>query len=191
MMELKELTEATTASKSGKTWYLTGKFASAETLNRNSRIYPKPILEREVKKYQKLIENRQALGLLEHPSDNSGLLSQSAILIESLRWQGNDLIGKCRVLSTPSGKIVQQLLQDGVSLGISSRGQGNICKENRVCEDYKLLGFDLVVGASNYGSEKLKAIKESIQKHTKKQSKEQIIEKTLLEKINNLIISNL
>lgn len=124
--------------------YITGPFLQAVTRNRNGRVYPQHIIEREVGKFQSLIESREAVGELSHPDSGEINPDRAAILITDLHMDGNLGMGKAKVLSTPCGKILESLLNDGVRMGVSSRGTGNLGKDNVVCEDFNLLTIDAV-----------------------------------------------
>lgn len=124
--------------------YITGPFLQAVTRNRNGRVYPQHIIEREVSKFQSLIESREAVGELSHPDSGEINPDRAAILITDLHMDGNLGMGKAKVLSTPCGKILESLLNDGVRMGVSSRGTGNLGKDNVVCEDFSLLTIDAV-----------------------------------------------
>ena len=124
--------------------YITGPFLQAVTRNRNGRVYPQHIIEREVGKFQSLIESREAGGELSHPDAGEINPDRAAILITDLHMDGNLGMGKAKVLSTPCGKILESLLNDGVRMGVSSRGTGNLGKDNVVCEDFSLLTIDAV-----------------------------------------------
>lgn len=127
-----------------KRMYITGPFLQAVDKNRNGRVYPRNIIEREVNKFQSLIESREALGELSHPESIEINPDRSAILITELKMDGNIAVGKAKVLSTPCGKILESLLSDGVRMGVSSRGTGNLCEDNTVAEDYKMATIDAV-----------------------------------------------
>ena len=126
---------------------LTGKLQEAEVQNGNGRIYPKKILEREMKNYAMLIKDSRALRELDHPDDSIINLKNASHMVTDAWWDGNNVMGKVKVLNTPSGKILQQLVNDGVKLGISSRGLGSV-KESMgqtiVQEDFELICFDIV-----------------------------------------------
>lgn len=124
--------------------FITGPFLQAVTRNRNGRVYPQHIIEREVGKFQSLIESREAVGELSHPDSGEINPDRAAILITDLHMDGNLGMGKAKVLSTPCGKILESLLNDGVRMGVSSRGTGNLGKDNVVCEDFNLLTIDAV-----------------------------------------------
>lgn len=127
-----------------KRMYISGPFMMAEFQNRNGRTYSKQIIEREVNKFQALIESHEALGELSHPDTIEISPERSAILITELKMDDNLAIGKAKVLSTPNGKILESLLNDGVRMGVSSRGTGNLTEGNMVAEDYSLVTIDAV-----------------------------------------------
>lgn len=110
-----------------KNLYVEGIFMMAECANRNNRIYRRPILENAVNKYtESYIKNNRAYGELGHPQGPTINLDRVCIMHESLRWDGNNVIGKAKVTSTPFGDIVRGLIEDGASLGMSSRGMGSV-----------------------------------------------------------------
>lgn len=153
---MKLITETTyniSTKKDEKSLFIEGIFSTAEERNRNGRIYSKKILEREVDKLRENIVNKSSLGELEHPTSNTITLERAAILIEDLVWEGNHVMGKAKVLSTPCGQIVKSLIEDGARIGISSRGLGTVNeKTNYVNEDFNLICWDIVSTPSNRGS---------------------------------------
>ena len=114
----------------------------AETKNRNGRIYPLGVLEKEVKRYNKeLVEKKRAFGELGHPDGPTVNLDRVSHLIEELVPEGKNIIGKAKILDTPNGKIVKELLNAGAKLGVSSRGMGTLEKRgqtNYVKDDFYL-----------------------------------------------------
>lgn len=137
----------------GKNLFIEGVFASAEKTNRNKRKYKKDILEREIGEFTSgLVKEKRGFGELNHPDKPEINLERAAILIEDLKWKGEDVWGKARVLDTPLGKIVKNISEAGGKLGISSRGLGTVNENGYVNEDYKLITFDIVANPSNYGS---------------------------------------
>ena len=128
--------------------------ASAE--NQNGRVYPKEILEREIKKYQTLIKERRALGELDHPDSSVINLKNVSHNIKEIHWEGDDVVGTVEILPTPSGNILKELLRAGILLGISSRGMGSTqpMKDNKllVGEDFELIGWDFVSNPSTHGA---------------------------------------
>jgi len=132
--------------KNGKTnLYITGPFLQAEVTNRNGRCYPFPILEREVKKYtDKYITCGRALGELGHPDGPTVNLDRVSHMITSLKSEGNNFIGKAKILDTPMGNIAKSLLDEGVKLGVSSRGVGSLVERNGV----KYVGDDFMLSTA-------------------------------------------
>lgn len=135
-----------------------GIFGRANEFNNNNRRYPKSILEREVNKLQPLIQEKRLLGECEHPDRSNVSLMNASHLITKLSWQGDVLIGEAKLLNTPNGKVAQQLIKDGVKIGVSSRGLGTLkeCKEFpgkfEVNEDFRAVTFDLVADPSTNGA---------------------------------------
>ena len=126
---------------------LSGKLQEADAKNGNGRKYPKHILEREMKNYQKLIDERRALGELDHPEDSVINLKNASHCVTEVWWKGPEVHGKIKVLNTPSGRILQELVKEGIKLGISSRGLGSVKEEkgNTIVEDdFQLICFDMV-----------------------------------------------
>jgi hypothetical protein len=128
--------------------------ASAE--NQNGRVYPKEILQREIKKYETLIKERRALGELDHPDSSVINLKNVSHNIKEIHWEGDDVVGTVEILPTPSGNILKELLRAGILLGISSRGMGSTqpIKDNKllVGEDFELIGWDFVSNPSTHGA---------------------------------------
>ena len=142
-----------TNKETGKrTHYIQGPFLESEEKNRNGRIYPRRILENEVRRYnQEYISKNRALGECGHPETPSINLDRVSHMITSLTPDGNKFIGKAKVLDTPMGNIVKGLLDGGASLGVSSRGVGSLKPQNGyqlVQEDYKLATVDVVADPS-------------------------------------------
>jgi len=135
---------------------LRGKFQKCDEQNNNGRIYPKKVLESQVKAIQEKIGDRSLVGALDHPANDAIHLSQASHLITNLWLEDNgDVMGECEILSTPNGQIVQNLIDDGVKIGISSRGVGSVSESIKgkvVNEDFKLITFDLVSDPSTRGA---------------------------------------
>jgi len=127
--------------------FLTGILQRAGTKNGNGRIYPLPVLEREMKNYKKLVDEKRALGELDHPDDSIINLKNASHMVIDTWWDGDTVMGKVKVLSTPSGDILKALVNSGCKLGISSRGLGSV-KEHKgdtiVEDDFQLICFDFV-----------------------------------------------
>ena len=126
-----------------KNLYIEGIFLQTEQPNRNRRIYSMPTMEREVKRYNEaFVQKGRALGELGHPDGPTVNLDRVSHKIVSLQREGNNFIGKAKILSTPMGKIAESLLSEGVKLGVSSRGVGTLSptKEgyNQVNNDFML-----------------------------------------------------
>ena len=130
-------------SKDGKkNYFIEGVFLQAELKNRNNRMYPLKTLSKEVAKYdENYIQKGRALGELGHPDGPSINLDRVSHKILSLKEDGNNFIGRAKLLDTPMGGIAKNLLDEGVKLGVSSRGMGSIRKEencNVVMDDFML-----------------------------------------------------
>ena len=118
-----------------KELFITGPFMQAEQQNRNGRIYKLPVLEREVRRYtEQYINTNRALGELGHPNGPSINLDRACIKITELKQDGNNFVGRAKVLSTPMGDIVRNLLESGVQLGVSTRGMGSLKEVNGIME---------------------------------------------------------
>jgi len=131
-----------------KNHFIEGVFMQSEQKNRNGRIYPKQIMEKAVNKYVKeQVKTKRAVGELNHPDGPTVNLDKVSHLIESLDWDGNDVVGKARILETPMGNIVKGLLDGGVQLGVSTRGMGSLEQRNGVMyvkDDFMLNTVDIV-----------------------------------------------
>jgi len=113
-----------------KNYYIEGVFLQAELQNKNGRKYPLNTLQREVAKYdENYIKGGRALGELGHPEGPSINLDRVSHKIESLTEDGNNFIGRAKILETPMGQIAKNLLDEGIRLGVSSRGMGSLRKE--------------------------------------------------------------
>ena len=126
---------------------LSGKLQEADVQNGNGRIYPRKILEREMKSYQKLVKEKRALGELDHPEDSVINLKNASHMVTDVWWDGPSVMGKVKILNTTSGKILRELVNDGVKLGISSRGLGSVSEAQGrtiVEDDFQLICFDFV-----------------------------------------------
>lgn len=136
-----------------------GTLQRANSKNQNGRVYPKPILEREIKKYyENCVKIRRALGELDHPNSQVVNLSNTSHNVLSMDWNGDDVIGTIEILDTPAGNILKSLFKAGITLGISSRGLGSVKRltmEEDVVEvqpDFELIAFDFVSNPSTYGA---------------------------------------
>lgn len=134
-----------------------GVLQRAEYKNQNGRIYPKEVLQREVKKYQEnFINQRRAFGELDHPDEAVVSLKNVSHNVLSVEWDGNDLRGKIQILSTPSGRILRELFRSNVNVGISSRGVGSVNEAADgalvVGTDFELIAWDFVSNPSTQGA---------------------------------------
>jgi hypothetical protein len=133
--------------------------------NRNGRVYPREILERESRNYQKLIEEKRALGEADHPESSIISVDRISHNITDIWWEGNTLLGKLEVLMSPGfvnqgiisckGDQVANLIRKGIMIGVSSRGVGSLDKKdgkNYVQEDFELICWDVVTSPSTPGS---------------------------------------
>jgi hypothetical protein len=126
---------------------LSGKLQEADIQNGNGRVYPHAVLMREMKNYQKLVQERRALGELDHPEDSVINLKNASHMVTDVWWDQKNVMGKVKVLDTPSGGILKSLVQSGVKLGISSRGMGSVqegAQGTIVEDDFQLICFDFV-----------------------------------------------
>lgn len=141
---------------------LSGVMQRCDEQNGNGRVYPRPVLEREVQRYKKLIQENRALGELDHPDDSVVNLKNASHMVTDIWWNGNDVMGKAKILNTPSGQILKALVESGVKLGISSRGLGSV-RESRgqtiVEDDFNLICFDFVSDPSTTGAFMMKESK--------------------------------
>jgi len=125
--------------------------------NQNGRIYDKPILLREVKRYmEEFVDNGNAYGELDHPESAVVSLKNASHIVKSLRWDGDDLIGVVELLNTPAGNIVKEIIKAGHTIGISSRGTGSVQQTNEghleVQDDFELVCWDFVSNPSTHGA---------------------------------------
>lgn len=117
----------------GKDYYIEGVFLQSDLKNRNGRVYPKEVMQKEVDRYTKeYINKNRAYGELGHPDSPSINLDRVSHMIKGLRMEGNNYIGRAKILDTPYGKIVKSLIDEGAQLGVSSRGLGSLVQKNGV-----------------------------------------------------------
>jgi len=158
MKLIKELNEEINAEviveeKDGKkSYFVEGVFMQAEKKNRNGRVYPKDVLFKEVDRYNKeYVDTGRAMGELGHPDGPSVNLERVSHVIKELKTSGTDIVGKAKIIDTPYGKIVKNLLDEGVKIGVSSRGMGSIKDNNgtnEVQKDFMLSAVDIVADPS-------------------------------------------
>ena len=140
---VKIITEGTGA---GKKLYIEGVFLQTEQVNRNGRLYPMQIMEKEVNRYNtSFVQKGRALGELGHPDGPTVNLDRVSHKIVSLKAEGNNFRGKAQILNTPMGKIASSLLDEGVMLGVSSRGVGSL-REDR--GGVKVVGEDFMLATA-------------------------------------------
>ena len=127
--------------------YLSGRLQTADKKNGNGRSYPYKVLKREMDNYKKIVQDNRACGELDHPDDSVINLKNVSHLVTEVWWEGKDVMGKIKVLDTPSGRILKDLINAGIKLGISSRGLGSVKEamgSTVVQEDFELICFDIV-----------------------------------------------
>ena len=142
---------------------LSGIMQMTETQNGNGRVYQHQTMVREVKNYQKLIKENRALGELDHPDDSVINLKNASHMVTAMWMEGKNVMGKIKVLETPSGKILKELVNGGVTVGVSSRGMGSVTEANGktiVEDDFQLICFDMVSEPSTPGAFMMKEAKD-------------------------------
>lgn len=143
--------------------YLTGKLQEADVQNGNGRVYPYKVLAREVQNYKKLVKENRALGELDHPDDSVINLKNASHMVTDIWMEDKSVMGKVKVLNTPSGQVLKSLVESGVKLGISSRGMGSVSESRGnvvVQEDFQLICFDFVSEPSTPNAFMMKEAKE-------------------------------
>tara|TARA_R100000027_G_C2244292_1_gene92851 strand:- start:1151 stop:1753 length:603 start_codon:yes stop_codon:yes gene_type:complete len=149
--------------EAGEPLMMKGILQKAETLNQNGRIYPRAILEREIRNYQKFIRENRALGELDHPDSSVVELKNASHTVREAYMEGDIVYGTVEILNTPSGKILQSLVESGITLGISSRGVGSTRSKGDmqiVQDDFQLICWDFVSEPSTPGAFMMKEGKE-------------------------------
>lgn len=152
-----------------------GKFQEADAVNKNKRTYPFEVLAENVKNLKESIDGGGLIGELDHPTDSIVHFANASHKITKLWWEGKVLMGEGMILNTPHGKILKALINDGVRVGISSRGVGN-GKVNEagilvIGESYKLITFDAVADPSTSQAYQEKVVsKESVDHATKEKT---------------------
>jgi len=148
--DLEYITEET---KGKKSLYIQGPFMMAEVKNRNGRIYPAEVLFKEMKRYnENYVEKNRAFGELGHPEGPNINLERVSHMITELKQDGNNVWGRAKIMDTPYGQIVQNLISNGAQLGVSSRGMGTLEEKNgtKVVKDdfYLATAADIVADPS-------------------------------------------
>ena len=132
-----------------------GILATAEVKNGNGRYYPRELWEREIDKYMESVKQNRALGELDHPESSVINLKNVSHNITEMWWDGDEVYGKIEILPTPSGNILKALIENNITVGVSSRGMGSLEDRGGVLEvqdDFELLCWDFVSTPSNPGS---------------------------------------
>ena len=132
-----------------------GILQKASEQNQNGRVYERSLLEREAGKYQEMINDRRALGELDHPESSVVNLQNVRHNVTKMWWEGDNLLGDVEVLGTPAGNILKELFKSGITLGISSRGMGTTREhqgKTMVNDDFELVAFDFVSNPSTRGA---------------------------------------
>ncbi len=168
------LTEAEKSFVRNGGMMLTGKLQEADVQNGNGRVYPSAIMEREVKKYKAIVEDNRALGELDHPDSSIINLANVSHMVTEVWMDGPQVMGKIKVLNTPSGQILRALVESGVKTGISSRGMGSVSEQmgkTIVEDDFQLICFDIVSEPSTPNAfmalSENKLMNEQVQKNNK------------------------
>jgi hypothetical protein len=140
----------------GKRYFVEGIWASANTPNRNGRVYPGAVMESALGKYNSdYVSQKRALGELNHPQGPSINLDRASHIIENLKLEGNNVTGRAKIMSTPMGEIAKSLIDEGVKLGVSTRGLGSL-EEGKdgykhVKNDFFISAIDIVSDPSGPG----------------------------------------
>ena len=142
-----------TEDKNGqKNYFIKGVFMESDTKNRNGRVYPNEIMEKEIGRYNnEYVKQNRAMGELGHPEGPTVNLERVSHIIKNLSVDGKQIIGEAKIMDTPYGKIVKNLIDEGAKLGVSSRGMGSLKEQdgvNVVQEDFMLAAVDVVADPS-------------------------------------------
>ena len=145
------LTEANENGK--KQYYIQGPFMQGDLKNRNGRIYPSTVLEKEMNRYnEQFVKTKRALGELNHPAGPQINADRVSHLITEMKRDGNNFVGKAKILSTPMGEIVKTFIDEGVRIGVSTRGLGSVKQTKdgimEVQDDFHLATVDIVTDPS-------------------------------------------
>ena len=146
LQEVEFITEELVEGSGNKSYKIKGVFMQSDVKNRNGRVYPQPILAKEVAKYNKnFIKEKRAFGELGHPDGPTVNLERVSHMITDLYPDGKNFIGEAKIMSTPMGEIVKNLMDEGAKLGVSSRGMGSL--ESRGGTNYVKDDFYLATAA--------------------------------------------
>lgn len=145
--------EVLTEEKNGqKNYFIKGVFMESDTKNRNGRMYPANIMEKEIGRYNnEYVKQNRAMGELGHPEGPTVNLERVSHIIKNLSVDGKQIVGEAKIMDTPYGKIVKNLIDEGAKLGVSSRGMGSLKEQdgvNVVQEDFMLAAVDVVADPS-------------------------------------------
>ena len=150
----------------GRNYYLEGRWATANEANKNGRVYPGLVMEGALRKYhENYISQKRALGELNHPAGPTINLDRASHIIENLKMDGNYVTGRAKVMNTPMGIIAKNLIDEGVKLGVSTRGLGSLVSKNGLNEvqsDFFISAIDLVSDPSGPGCFVSSSLNESI-----------------------------
>ena len=169
------LTEAEKrAVREDNAMFITGPMQKCNTPNGNNRLYPEGVLKREVDRYKNVVDDRRALGELDHPDSSIINLVNVSHMVIDIWMDGLTVMGKCKVLDTPAGQILRSLVDAGVKIGISSRGMGSVTErqgQTVVEDDFQLICFDIVSEPSTPGAfmslSESKLMNEQVEKNNK------------------------
>ena len=151
--DLQYITEVADEKTGVKDYYIEGVFMQSAVKNRNGRVYPTEILDEEVKRYNKeYVKKNRAMGELNHPQGPTVNLDRVSHIIKELKADGNNILGKAKIMDTPMGKIAKNLIDEGAKLGVSCRGMGSLKQNkegvNEVQKDFMLAAVDIVADPS-------------------------------------------
>jgi len=149
-LDVRILTENTNDGK--KNYFIEGVFMESEQQNKNGRVYPQSIMEKEINRYiREYVVTNRAIGELGHPEGPTVNLERAAHMIKELHFDKTQICGRAKILDTPYGRIVKNLMDEGAKLGVSSRGMGSLIEKNgyqEVQEDFMLAAVDIVADPS-------------------------------------------
>jgi hypothetical protein len=143
-----EIIEEQEGMSKKKAFYISGPMLVSEAMNGNKRVYPRPVIESQVLRYQDVIKDKRSVGECEHPTTSSINMERISHLVTELKMDGNVAFGKARVLDKmPLGNVLKNLIESGVKVGVSSRGTGTL-KNGVVQNDYAMVCIDTVFNPS-------------------------------------------
>lgn len=140
------------ASGNKKAYFIEGVFAQSNQKNRNGRVYPRSVMEGAMGQYGEMITTKKALGELGHPQGPQINLDRVSHLVTEMKWDGDNLVGRAKILDTPNGRIVQNFIDEGIQIGVSTRGLGTVKATkggiNEVQNDFRMAAVDIVADPS-------------------------------------------